>query len=143
DLRARVAALRPKPWPVDSSAAARALRDWKQPDTAVVYVADGLTGGADFSTFADALTSAGAVTEICCDTPPARLLLPPRSEPDRLVARIAQVPQPVSTEAVVLAQSGDGRTLARATATLPAGAATAEAPITLPTELRNRLGRLV
>ena len=143
DLRARLAALRPKAWPVDRAAAARALRDWKQPGTAVVYVADGLTDGPDFARFAAALGAAGAVTEICCDTPPARLLLPPRSKPDRLVARVAQVPQPVPSEAAVLAQSGDGRTLARATVTLPAGAATAEAPITLPTELRNRLGRLV
>ena len=47
------------------------------------------------------------------------------------------------TKAAVLAQSGDGRTLARAVIDLPAGAATGEAPILLPPELRNRLDRLV
>ena len=44
---------------------------------------------------------------------------------------------------MVLAQSGDGRTLARATIELPAGATSGTAPIVLPPELRNRLSRLV
>ena len=43
----------------------------------------------------------------------------------------------------MLAQSGDGRTLARATLDLPAGAREATAAMVLPPELRNRLGRLV
>ena len=83
------------------------------------------------------------MTEICCDTAPARLLLPPDSEADRLVARLAQAPQPVATQAVVLAQTGDGRTLARTTIALPAGATTGASGIVLPPELRNRLARLV
>jgi len=74
---------------------------------------------------------------------PQRVLLPPTSEADRLVARLAQVPQPLATHAAVLAQSGDGRTLARAVIDLPAGAGTGEAPILLPPEIRNRLSRLV
>ena len=43
----------------------------------------------------------------------------------------------------MLAQSGDGRTLARATSDLPAGASEGTAAIALPPELRNRLSRLV
>ena len=91
----------------------------------MVYIADGLTDGADFRRFAAALGDAGPVTEICCDAAPARLLLPPDSEADRLVARLAQAPQPIATQAVVLAQTGDGRTLARTTIALPAGASPA------------------
>ncbi len=49
DLRARLAALHPEPWPPDRAAAATALVGWKQPGTAVVYIADGLTDGGDFS----------------------------------------------------------------------------------------------
>ena len=143
ELRARLAALRPKPWPVDRAAAARALREWRHPDASVVYVADGLRAGSAFGPFAEALTAAGTVIELCCDGPPVRVLQTPRAEPDRLVARVAQAPQPVASAAAVLAQSGDGRTLARAVLTLPAGTSAAEAPIALPTELRNRLGRLV
>ncbi len=96
-----------------------------------------------FSGFAAALGQAGTVTELRNAAPPARVLLPPRSEADRLVVRVAQAPQPLGSEATVLAQSGDGRTLARAVVNLSAGAGEGSASITLPPELRNRLTRLV
>jgi hypothetical protein len=143
DLRARLAALHPEPWPPDRAAAAAELAAWRDRDGAVVYVADGLTHGGDFAAFGQALAGIGQVTEVCCASLPQRVLLPPKSEADRLVARLAQVPQPLATHAAVLAQSGDGRTLARAVIDLPAGAGTGEAPILLPPELRNRLSRLV
>jgi len=143
ELRARLAALRPKPWPVDRAAAAQALLGWNRAGTAVVYVADGLDSGGPSDRFGDALRAAGSVTELCCDSLPVRLLRAPRAEPDRLVVRVAQIPQSTASEAAVLARSGDGRTLARATAVLPAGADSAETTIALPTELRNRLGQLV
>ncbi len=143
DLRPRLAALHPEPWPPDRLAAATALQAWHRPGAAVVYLGDGLTHGGDFSQFATALTEVGAVTELRNQAAPARLLLPPLNEADRLVARIAQVPQPLPGHAVVLAQSGDGRTLARATVDVPPGASTASAAMVLPPELRNRLGRLV
>jgi hypothetical protein len=143
DLRARVAALHPKPWPPDRAAATKALQAWHQPGGAVVYLGDGLTHGGDFAQFATVLSRAGTVTELRGGTAPARLLLPPRNEADRLVARIAQAPQPAAGQAVVLAQSGDGRTLARATLDVPAGAPEGSAAIVLPPELRNRLSRLV
>jgi hypothetical protein len=143
ELRARLAALAPRSWPSDRAAAATALAAWKQPGAAVVYIADGLTDGSDFPAFAAALSAAGTVTELCCDRPPAKLLLPPRAEADQLVARLAQVPQPIAGEAAVLAQSGDGRTLARAVIPLPAGAVSGEAAIALPPELRNQLTRMV
>ena len=102
-----------------------------------------VSGTKLFPRFAAALSKAGAVTQICCAASPPRVLLPPESEADRLIARVAQPPQPLNTEAHVLAQSGDGRTLARATVTFPAGAGEASTPIPLPPELRNRLSRLV
>jgi hypothetical protein len=113
------------------------------PDASVIYIPDGLTDGADFDTFAAALKSAGTLTEICCDTEAAPLLLPPTSEADRLVAHLAQVPRPTATSASVFAQSGDGRTLAKADLTIPANSTAGSAPIPLPPELRNRLTRLV
>jgi hypothetical protein len=102
------------------------------------------TGSPDaFGRFAAALGAIGPVTQICCAATPPRVLLTPDSEADRLIARLAQPPQPMATQAHVLAQSGDGRTLARASITTPAGAGEASAPIPLPPELRNRLSRLV
>ena len=84
DLRARLAALQPEPWPPDRAAAVAAIRDWHDRDGASVgYIADGLTDGGDFPAFADALRDVGAVTEICCDTVPPPVLLPPTPEADR------------------------------------------------------------
>ncbi|MFL5252617.1 MAG: DUF4159 domain-containing protein [Rhodopila sp.] len=144
ELRARLAGLQPQPWPPDRAAAAAAIRAWgSKPGASVIYVPDGLTDGADFAGFAQALGNAGAVTEICCDTEPPPVLLPPTAEADRLVARLAQIPRATPSDAVVLAQSGDGRTLARTTIAVPAGAANASGAIQLPPELRNRLTRLV
>jgi hypothetical protein len=143
DLRAKLATLQPEPWPVDRAAAVTALAGWTNPGTAIAYLADGLTHGPDFPAFANALTKAGAVTELCCDTAPARLLLPPRAEADGLVLRLAQPPQPAADTATVLAQSGDGRTLARSAIPLAAGSAVSESKLVLPPEIRNRLARLV
>ncbi len=152
ELRARLAALQPQAWPSDRAAAAAAVRAWQSGTTASgkpvtgassVYVPDGLTDGGDFPAFAQALREVGPVTEVCCDTASAALLLPPTSEADRLVVHLAQAPRPTPTEVAVLAQSGDGRTLARTPITVPADAAAASAGIVLPPELRNRLNRLV
>ncbi|MEA2767415.1 MAG: hypothetical protein QOD93_377, partial [Acetobacteraceae bacterium] len=144
DLRARVAAMQPQPWPSDRLAAASAIQAWHHSaDASVIYVPDGLTDGADFDSFAAAMRDIGPVTEVCCDAVSSPLLLPPTSEADRLVAHLVQAPRATATEANVLAQSGDGRTLARATVTVPAGASATSGPIPLPPELRNRLTRLV
>ena len=142
EARTRLAALRPKPWPVDRAAAAAALRDWAGRG-GVLYLADGTTGGAGWDGFAAALAAVGPVEVLRDAVAPARLLLAPRAEADRLVARVAQVPRGLPGEATVLAQTGDGRTLARALVSFAPDAAEAEAPIVLPPELRNRLGRLV
>jgi hypothetical protein len=57
--------------------------------------------------------------------------------------RVAQVPRSVPSQAAVLAQAGDGRTLARLPVPIPEGAATGTAALKLPLELRNRLADLV
>jgi hypothetical protein len=142
ELRNRLAALRPKPWPVDRAAAAAALRAWKG-GGAVVYIADGLTDGPGWDSFARAMTAIGPVTQVRDAVAPAQLLLPPRAMADQLVARVAQVPRPAPTDAAILAQSGDGRTLARVVAHIDPGKPDGEAPIKLPPEVRNRLARLV
>ena len=107
----------------------------------VVYIADGLAAPGD-AAFATALAAAGPVTEVATSAPDARVMLAPRAEADRLVARIATLPGP-GLDLAVLAQSGDGRSLARATTHVAPGATETEVPIVLPPELRNRLTRLV
>ena len=140
DLRTRLAALRPKPWPTDHAAAAAALRG--APAGAVVYLSDGIAATGD-DAFAQALAGLGPITEIQPDPLAVRLARPPRVEAGRLVARVSTLPQPADRPFAVLAQTGDGRTLARVEAVIPGGAAAAEVPIPLPPELRNQLARLV
>lgn len=142
DLRARIGALRPRAWHADRQAAARALPGFSHAGASVVYLADGVTDGPAFPALAQAMSRAGDVTEICCDAEPARMLLPPDSKGDQLITRVAQVPQPAPTMVNVLAQTGDGRSLAEANVTIPAGQTVGTGSITLPPELRNRLTRL-
>jgi len=139
ELRARLAAVRPKPWPTNRAAAAAALRN---ANGGVVYLSDGLATAAD-AAFAAALAAAGPVTEIAAQPAQTRLMLRPKAEADRLVARVALLPAAAGTDIAVLAQSGDGRSLARVTARVAPEATGAELPIDLPPELRNRLTRLV
>ncbi len=139
ELRPKLAALQPLPWPDDHAGAALAMKGMQG---SVVYIADGLAGPED-KAFADALASAGPVTEVARSAPTAQMLLQPRAEADRLIARVAIMPQPIPADLAVLAQSGDGRTLARATGHAAAGDTQVEMPVVLPPELRNRLTRLV
>ncbi len=140
DLRTRLAALRPKSWPADPLAATAALEGASA--GAVVYIADGIAAPGD-EAFGTALAALGPVTEIRPDPLPVRLARPPRPEAGRLVARVSALPQPADRPVAVLAQTGDGRTLARVEGLIPAGAASAEIPVPLPPELRNQLARLV
>jgi Domain of unknown function (DUF4159)/Aerotolerance regulator N-terminal len=142
ELRPRLAALRPKPWAVDRAAAAAALRE-RAGSGSVVYVADGLTDGEGWPAFAAALGAVGPVTELRDPVASARLLLPPRNEAEQLVVRVAQVARPLAAQAAVLAQTSDGRTLARLPIALPSDTGTAEAALRLPLELRNRVAALV
>lgn len=143
EMRERVAALRPLPWPPDRAAASRALATWSAPGAAVLWVADGLAHGDADAAFAARLAALGPLTVAAPPSGAQHLaLLAPRSEPARIVARIAATPLPAATTVGVLARTADGRTLARAEATVPPGTTEAEAAIALPPELRNRLAAL-
>lgn len=142
EARALVAALRPLPWAPARGAATAALAGWTAPDTAIAYIADGVAHDDAAAPFARALARIGPVAETRADAAPARMLLPPRPEAAQLVARLAQTPVPRETTGTVLARTADGRTLASAAITIPAGESAGEAPLDLPAELRNRLARL-
>ena len=139
EVRTRLAALRPKPWPPDRVGAAEALAGVHAGD--VLYVADGVASAGD-GALGQALAAAGPVREMRSDPVGATMLRPPLVEADRLVARVEAVPQAVDRTVAVLAQTSDGRTLARAPALLRAGAGAVEADIKLPPEIRNEIARL-
>ncbi|MBV8913825.1 MAG: DUF4159 domain-containing protein [Acetobacteraceae bacterium] len=140
ELRTRLAALRPKPWPPDRDAAAQALAGVKA--GAVIYVADGVAADGD-DAFARDLSAVGHVSELRPEPVNVHLARPPQVEADRLVARVSTLPQPAGQQVAVLAQTGDGRTLARAEATVPPQATSAELEVKLPPEIRNAIARLV
>ena len=146
DLRARLAALRPKPWAPDHAAALAAFQGWRTGHpgpVASLLVSDGLEdAGEAVKPLQDALAAAGALTVARAAARPVRLLPPPVAEADRLRLKVQQLPLPVATEAAVLARTGDGRALARAVVPIAAGAASGEAALELPIEIRNQVVRL-
>jgi hypothetical protein len=140
DLRDQLGALRPQAWPSDRADAVP--RDWRYSGTDVVYIADGLQDGSDFTDFARRLSALGKVTEVCCTAAP-QLLLPPKIEADRMAVRVARTSGDKPATAAVLAQEGDGRTMARADVRFAAGETSGTATVHLPLELRNRIAQLV
>ncbi len=144
DLRARLAVLRPKPWPVDRRAAAAAIRAWSAGHHGgTAYIGDGITDGADWDGFAQALGATGPVLALGATVPLTALVLAPTLQADGITVTVAQPARLVATTRFVLAQAADGRTLARIEVPVAAGAATGKGHLTLPPELRNRLARLV
>jgi len=147
ELRARLAALRPKPWAPDHGAARAALDAWRAQHPGgftSLWISDGLAHQPGVATagLAAALAEGGALTMARAEGRPTRLLLPPRAEAERLVVLLRTTPLPVPTEAVVLARTADGRTLDRAVVPIPADATEAEAGMPLPLEIRNQVTRL-
>ncbi|MGG5817349.1 DUF4159 domain-containing protein [Falsiroseomonas sp. HW251] len=146
ELLSRLAAIRPKPWAPDREAALAAFNAWRAQNAgsvATLYVADGLEHGSDaFAPFSTALAAGGPLTVARAEGRPTRLLPPPRAEAERLIVTLRTTPLPVPTEAVVLARTGDGRTLDRAVVAILANATEAEAALPLPLEIRNQVVRL-
>jgi hypothetical protein len=135
DLRPVLAALRPKPWPTQR--AAQALAGIRA--ASLVFITDGV---GEMARFADRLADLAPVELVRSPAPPV-LLLPPISQPDGLTARVASSAVPAPRTLAVLAQAGDGRSLARMPLVIPTGADHAEVTLRLPPELRNSLTRLV
>jgi hypothetical protein len=137
----QLAAVLPQPWPADRAADARALAAWHMPGTTVLFLDDGLAAPAGEAGFRTALAQAGRVTDMrAAGTAP--LLLPPTASGGALTVRLAALPAAVDRHFAVLAQGADGRTLNRITLDLPAGQATAAAPLGLPTSLANEVTAL-
>jgi hypothetical protein len=147
DLAPRLAALRPRPWAPDRAAALAALEAWVRAEPGPfqpLYLSDALAHGE--APAAEALiarlAATGALTLARAEERPVRLLLPPRTEGDRLHLTLRQSPVNLVTEASVVARAQDGRPIARASLRLAPGATEGEAVLDLPTEVRNRVFRL-
>ena len=137
ELRPRLAALRPKPWPSDRALAVGVLS--KAEPGSVVYISDGV---GDDPAFRHALAHLGPVVEIRAPDAPL-LLTAPSLDVGTLVAHLRSTPTALPRDVAVLAQGTDGHSLARAVLHLDAGASEATAKLDLPPELANTLSRLV
>ncbi len=145
DMRARLAALRPKPWPPDRAAAASAFAAWRAAEPGPLgslFITDGLAHGGAPDGLDAALAAAAELTVARAEASPIFLLPPPIAEADRLRLSVQALPSGSDRQVVALARTGDGRTLARATVAIPAYASGGEAMLELPPELRNQLTRL-
>jgi len=145
DLRARLAALRPKPWPPDRAAALAGFQSWRAANPGAfgtLFVSDGVAHGTEPGALPAALAAAGGLTVALAEARPVRLLPAPVAEADRLRIRVQALPLPTETQVVALARTGDGRALARAIVPIPANAAGGEALLELPPEIRNQVTRL-
>ncbi len=113
----RIDALQPEPWPSGRAALAEALE--AAPETTRIYLADGITDGAGFTTFFHAL----APTVILAGAP-APLLVSARLAADRSLVMQTADTRPGD---FVLARTASGAVLARA-ALSPTGGATVALP---------------
>ncbi len=143
-LRPLLAALRPAPWPADRAAAAEAVNAMPRgpvfyiPD-GVATIPDGVATRAD-AAFAAALAAHGPVTSLLSKEP-ARLLEAETTQAG-LIAHLHQSAASEPGSAQILAETGDGRAVGRFVLDIPAGAAGASVPLTMPPELRNQLAIL-
>ena len=144
EARRRIAAVRPNPWVPDRAASAAAVEALAAPATAI-WISDGLAHGDEAAAqrLVAALQRLGRLDVLlpAADVP-ARVIAPPRADQGRLLLSVRQVPQATPSETAVLARTADGRALARVPLSFAPGAAEAEAALSLPPELRNRLTRV-
>jgi hypothetical protein len=143
EARSIAQAIEPHPWAPDHAAARRALD--AVPHGApmrVVWLSDGLDDGAADG-FAIQLRSYGRL-EVARPAPlaTAKIILPPRADAADLAPKIRRAVFSPAEQVSVRAADEAGRTLARETLDLPAGAEDAELRLPMPTELRNRVARL-
>jgi hypothetical protein len=153
-VRTRAEGLQPKPWPTDRTRAlagllqSGALADKRPGD--VIWLSDGLEEtpgkGKPTQTMADltgALQRLGGVTVVRDPAGQQALVLRPPVANGGTLKLVAERSQAGAVESIwVRALADDGRLLAREAMTFAAGRTRAEAGLTLPTELLNRLGRL-
>ena len=144
DAKARIQAMRPKPWPTDRVAALKRLDGFEASiGMAVYWYSDGLDDKGAAKALLDRLRAIGPVHLV---TPPedglARLLAPSKSETRDLAVSIQRAALGESAPVTLRALGSDGRLLARAEAHFPADRGTVEASFKIPTELRNRVDRI-
>ncbi|MCQ8277021.1 DUF4159 domain-containing protein [Acetobacteraceae bacterium KSS8] len=139
-LRARLRAEVPMGWSPDRAAAAAALGAHPLRGS-VLYLADGVAEPGD-DRFGAQLRAVGPVDEKR-GAASIVLLGRPTVSVDGLKLPLLVLPGTLARSLLLRGESANGEVLARQTVRIAAGASDAEAALALPSELRNRLARLV
>ncbi len=145
--RGVVQGLTPQPWATDRATALAAI-DRIKPEEPLnsVWISDGIVTRKDDAgpALAERLQGLGQLT-VMRDIPDNLpvLLLPPPHEPGAMAIKLARPSGGARHTVAVRAIADDGRLVVRQDVTFAAGSPTAEERVVLPTELRNRMARLV
>ncbi|MDB5363168.1 MAG: LytTR family transcriptional regulator [Rhodospirillales bacterium] len=144
DARGRIAALTPKPWPTDRVAAADRLKSLAMPEGATVfYLADGLDDRGGVTRLLEALRGLGSVRLVLPDNDHlARLIEPGPTEAKDLTVRVERATLGDAPTVRLRAAGEDGRQIAQVEGHFAADRGTLDVAIPMPSELRNRVGRI-
>lgn len=145
--RGVVQGLAPQPWATDRRNALAAVERLKtEAPINSVWISDGVVTNKDDAgrALADRLQELGQLT-VMRDLPDNLpvLLLPPPREPGAMEIKLARPTGGAQRVIPVRAIAGDGRLVVHQDVTFPAGSTTVTERVVLPTELRNRMARLV
>ena len=136
-----VAALEPKPWPVDRATVLAAIGKLGVKNSpAIVWLANGLDDGTVLA-LAKQLQPIGPLRVLVPETLP-RLILPPPPGAGGFTVTLRRADTESAAQAHIRVLGEDGRLIARQPAVFAAGTATATAKIDLPVEMRNAVARL-
>ncbi|MBN34513.1 MAG: hypothetical protein CMM46_06995 [Rhodospirillaceae bacterium] len=141
DATGLLSAMLPAPWPVDRAAAAEALQDLDSVSQ-VFWLSDGVATDGD-SVFLETLEGLGDLTIMSnLQSMPALALLAPREEDGVLVLEALRAGTSPARHIWVAANDEEGNLVARQALVFEEGEARAEAALTVPTEMRNRIAEL-
>ncbi|MEQ8388663.1 MAG: DUF4159 domain-containing protein [Alphaproteobacteria bacterium] len=152
EAQSAVAALAPKPWPADRQRAIAALSEGAFPEGArIEWLSDGLATAADDTAALvaalDALPHSGEIRlraprrKSAGEAGTAHLLVPPDLRAEGFTLRARRAPAPMAEQIFVQGLGAYGEVLSRTLLSFAPDMATAEAEVTLPAELRNKLVR--
>lgn len=143
EARGFVAAITPKPWPVDHAAALAAVELYNpMGSVAATWFSNGF-GGKNVAELATQLQRLGSL-EIVSDEADALpiVLSPPNRQSAKLSVPVRRFDTTVEATPVVRARAADGRLLVEKVAKFTAGEERTEVVFDLPLELRNSLSRI-
>ncbi len=136
-----IAAIEPKPWPVDRGATLAEIGKLGIANSpAIIWLGNGLDDG-NVATLAKQLQPIGPLRVLMPDALP-RLILPPPPGAGGFTVTLRRADTDFPAQAHIRALGEDGRLIARKPAVFAAGAAIATVEINLPVELRNSVARL-